>query len=219
MTENVPGKSMRETILNLSVSLFAKAGYDGVSMRDVAAVVGVTPAALYYHFSDKEQLYLDAVGHAFKEKAGILKAALEGAGTPWARLESFVALFAQLLAADKDFQRLMQWVLLDGDEQRQHKLANNVFQELFVAVHTLAGELDQGCDAHLLTVSIVGLIIFPFEAANARRFLPGYQSQHVNPTLLAQHVMGLLRHGLLAKAAPDPVTVSRRKLPHHAQQK
>lgn len=198
MAGNVPKKKMREEILELAIPLFAKAGYDGVSMRDVATAVGVTPAALYYHFSDKEQLYLDAVGHAFKEKAGILKAALHGAGAPWMRLESFVAGFAQLLAKEKDFQRLMQWVLLDSDEQRQHKLADSVFQELFIAVHKLAGELGQGYDAHMLTVSIFGLIVFSFEAGNARRFLPGYQSQHENPALLAQHVTGLLRHGLLA---------------------
>jgi AcrR family transcriptional regulator len=43
----------REEILGLSVPLFATRGFDGVSMRDIAAAVGVTPAALYYHFSDE----------------------------------------------------------------------------------------------------------------------------------------------------------------------
>jgi AcrR family transcriptional regulator len=198
MAENAPRKNMREAILERAIPLFARTGHDGVSMRDVATAVGVTPAALYHHFSDKEQLYLDALGQAFREKAGVLKAALDGAGPPWTRLESFVAAFAQLLAKEKDFQRLMQWALLDSDEQRLHKLADNVFREWFVAIHKLAGELGQGYDAHLLAVTIIGLIVFPFEAGNVHRFLPGYRSRHENPTLVAEHVMRLLRHGLLA---------------------
>ena len=71
-------RNTREEILELSVPLFATTGFDGVSMRDIAAAVGVTPAALYHHFSDKEQLYLNAVGHAFEEKVGPLKSLLDG---------------------------------------------------------------------------------------------------------------------------------------------
>ncbi len=196
MAEKAPRKNMREEILELSIPLFAKAGHDGVSMRDVAAAAGVTPAALYYHFSDKEQLYLDTVAHAFKKNADTLKAALDTAEPPWTRLESFVAATARLLVAKKDIQRMMQWVLLDGDEQRGHKLADKVFQDLFVDVHKLAGELGPGYDAHLLAISIFGLLVFPFEAGNFRRFQPGYRPQHEDPAVLARHVVGLLRNGL-----------------------
>lgn len=70
--------------------LFARHGYDGVSMRDVVAAVGLAQAALYYHFSDKDQLYLDAVTCEFQEKEAALKAMLAGNGTV-ERLERFVA--------------------------------------------------------------------------------------------------------------------------------
>ena len=83
MAKGTPKKKMHEEILRLSAPLFAKTGYDGVSMRDVAVAVGLTPAALYYHFSDKEQLYVDAVGYAFREVTGVLKAAIEAAPNPF----------------------------------------------------------------------------------------------------------------------------------------
>ena len=56
-------------------------------MRDVASAVGLTQAALYYHFSDKDQVYVDAVAHEFRERAAVLKDMLAGNGTPWVRLE------------------------------------------------------------------------------------------------------------------------------------
>jgi TetR/AcrR family transcriptional regulator len=186
----------RKEILGLSVPLFATVGFDGVSMRDIAAAVGVTPAALYHHFSDKEQLYLDAVGHAFEEKVGPLKSLLEGGEKPWDRLEAFVALFTRMLAREKDFRRLMQWVLLDSNEQRMQSLVDCVFRDLFTALRNLAGELAPSHDAHLLAVSTIGLVIYPFETQSVRRFLPGYQRQHEDPEAIARHIVGLLRNGL-----------------------
>ena len=186
----------REEILGLSVPLFAKVGFDGVSMRDIAAAVGVTPAALYHHFSDKAQLCLAAVGYAFEEKMGPLKSLLDEEGKPWARLEAFIVYFTRMLAREQDFRRLMQWVLLDSNEQRLQSLVDCVFRDLFSALHKLAGELAPVYDAHLLIVSMFGLVNYPFETQSVRRFLPGYQQQHEDPEAIARHVVGLLRNGL-----------------------
>lgn len=191
-------RNTREEILGLSVPLFATAGFDGVSMRDIAATVGMTPAALYHHFSDKEQLYLDVVGYAFKEKVVPLKSLLDGEGNPWDRLEAFVARFTRMLAKENDFRRLMQWVLLDSDEIRQKKLADCVFLDMFNALRNIAGELSPNQDTHMLVVSIIGLAIYPFETQSMLRFLPDHQRQHEDPKAIARHVVSLLRTGLNA---------------------
>jgi AcrR family transcriptional regulator len=197
MAEKAPKKKkMREEVLERSVPLFATAGFDGVSMRDIAAAMGVTPAALYHHFSDKEQLYLDAVGYAFEEKVGSLKTLLDGGGNPWERIEAFITRLANLLAAERDFLRLMQWVLLDSDERRQRSLVDCVFRDLFNALRDLAAELAPGHDAHRLAVSIIGLVFYPFETQSVRRFLPGYAHQQEDPEAIARHIVGLLRNGL-----------------------
>jgi AcrR family transcriptional regulator len=186
----------REEILGLSVPLFATVGFDGVSMRDIAAAVGVTPAALYHHFSDKEQLCLEAVGYAFMEKVGPLKSLLVSAGEPWSRLEAFVIQFTRMLAREKDFRRLMQWVLLDSNEPRLQSLVDCVFRDLFNALHKLASKLTPEHDAHLLVISIIGLVSYPFETQSVRRFLPGYTDQQEDPEVIARHVVGLLRNSL-----------------------
>ncbi|MDD2308190.1 MAG: TetR/AcrR family transcriptional regulator [Desulfuromonadaceae bacterium] len=196
MIQIITKRKTREEILELSVPLFARCGYDGVSMRDIAAAMGLTPAALYYHFTDKENLYLDVVMHACRERSAELKGILDGLGSPWTRLEEYVAGLARLNATDKDFLRLMQWVMLDSNETRQYKLAEHVFRDQFVAVHSLAAELDPRHDAHMLAVSIIGLVFFHFEAGTTRQFMPGHRTQQDNPAVLAQHVIGLLRNSL-----------------------
>lgn len=49
---------LRDTILEKAKSLFIQHGYHGLSMREIAEEVGVSKAALYYHFKDKEELFI-----------------------------------------------------------------------------------------------------------------------------------------------------------------
>jgi len=49
---------LRNTILDKAKCLFIQHGYHGLSMREIAEEVGVSKAALYYHFKDKEELFI-----------------------------------------------------------------------------------------------------------------------------------------------------------------
>jgi len=52
----VPGR--RGEILDAALEVFARAGYENGSMREIAAAVGVSEPALYRHFSSKEEMFL-----------------------------------------------------------------------------------------------------------------------------------------------------------------
>ena len=53
--------SSRERIVAHSLALFSTRGYNGVSMNEIAQATGITKAALYYHFEDKEALFLEVI--------------------------------------------------------------------------------------------------------------------------------------------------------------
>ena len=48
----------RERILDAALDLFIEQGFDGTSLRQIAEKLGVTKAALYYHFESKEDILL-----------------------------------------------------------------------------------------------------------------------------------------------------------------
>jgi TetR/AcrR family transcriptional regulator len=189
-------RKTKEDIQESSVSLFSQFGYDGVSMRDVAAATGITPAALYYHFPNKEHLYLEVVAHEFREKSTELAIALNDTSSSWVRLERFITNLAHLAATDETFLRLMLWVRVDSDEARQHKLAEYVFKDLFTAVRDLIAELDSRYDAYMLAMSVIGMVLFSFEAGPLRKLMPGHRPEYDTPDVLVRHVMDLLRTGL-----------------------
>ena len=50
--------STRERILNVALDLFTEKGFDGASLREIAEQLGVTKAAIYYHFASKDDILM-----------------------------------------------------------------------------------------------------------------------------------------------------------------
>ena len=48
----------RDRILDVALDLFIDQGYDGTSLRQIADRLGITKAALYYHFEAKEDILM-----------------------------------------------------------------------------------------------------------------------------------------------------------------
>ncbi len=51
-------KDTRERILDAALDLFIEQGFDGTSLREIAEQLGVTKAALYYHFESKDDILM-----------------------------------------------------------------------------------------------------------------------------------------------------------------
>ena len=57
----------REQIRALALELFAERGYDATSLREIAERLGITKAAVYYHFKTKEEILTSLVSDFFTE--------------------------------------------------------------------------------------------------------------------------------------------------------
>ena len=65
-------KNTREIIMQEALGLFAVKGYAAVSMRDIAAAVGIRASSIYHHFSGKQELF-----DALVQKANAVKDSLQ----------------------------------------------------------------------------------------------------------------------------------------------
>ena len=66
MSARLTATARREQILDVALEVFARSGFHGTSMNEVAEAAGVTKPVLYQHFDSKRDLYqalLDEVGH------------------------------------------------------------------------------------------------------------------------------------------------------------
>jgi AcrR family transcriptional regulator len=77
--------SLRNKISDAAQELYLRDGIDGVSMRKVAEVVGVTAPAIYRHFRNKEELLNEIVVEGLRILEAYLLPGLE-AESPYERL-------------------------------------------------------------------------------------------------------------------------------------
>jgi AcrR family transcriptional regulator len=67
-----PRTDTRQRILEVAAHLFATRGFAGTSIRDISDELGVTKAALYYHFTSKEVLLEHVVAQAFMSVTAVV---------------------------------------------------------------------------------------------------------------------------------------------------
>ena len=84
------GSNRRAEILAAARDVFFEGGYQKASMREIAAKAGLTQAALYYHFDNKEDLLVTLLEAFSEELLQAIMAELAGGGDAKARLEAIV---------------------------------------------------------------------------------------------------------------------------------
>lgn len=99
----MPGKLRRAQILEAATALFAETGYEGTSLRDVAERCGMTKAALYYHFTDKEALLRSVVEFRMTRMIDLISTALARVpeDQPLDRIRAFVRASASHIDNDR----------------------------------------------------------------------------------------------------------------------
>jgi len=185
----------KEEILAATIPLFAEKGYARVSMREIARTVGLKAASLYHHFPDKQTLYIEATVQAYNKHADLVIKAFTLKASPELRLRHVIEKMCKIVYDDDNFRRLLEREILDGDETRLQLLANHVFGDFFRNINELCQELTSNLDPHLLTVSIISLIIHHYQITPIRTFMPGFKPSHNDPEVLARHIFQLLKNG------------------------
>lgn len=110
-TEKSTGKKayhhgdLRQVLLNEAALLIREEGEQGLSMRQLAARVGVSRTAPYHHFQDKQQLLCAIAEEGFHRFVGVLS--LEGQALCEKNLRLFVRDYLQFALNNGEYYDLM----------------------------------------------------------------------------------------------------------------
>ena len=85
------GPKTLEAIRKAGLRLIYEHGYEGMSLRKLAAEVGIRQGSLYNHINTKQELLFDLVRHHMEQVLQELDGALVGIEDPVDRLRAFVA--------------------------------------------------------------------------------------------------------------------------------
>lgn len=89
----------RETALRAAMELFSRRGYEGVSLAELTAAMGINPPSLYAAFGSKEALFREAVALHRATVFAPVAAALEDGSTARTAIGGMLAAAARAFAA------------------------------------------------------------------------------------------------------------------------
>ncbi len=105
----------RSSALDAAQHLFAEKGFAGTSMREIAAVAGVSQPLIYYHFGSKEGLYSAVKERLMKEG---LRAIIPRDSDSHEAVPSALELIRttyQYVSGNEDLMRLVAWAHLERE--------------------------------------------------------------------------------------------------------
>ena len=145
VTARSPGRGRgRDRILAAATTLFGTKGFSDVSMADVARAAGVTKAALYYHFTDKSDLYTTVALARILSIHDAMDAAANEGGTLEERLVRLAIVGFERLESDVYAPHIHAHEHLDDAHHQQLHRAMAELQEPVIRCFAEAGPPDPG---------------------------------------------------------------------------
>ena len=163
----------RARILEVALELVTERGYAGMSIRDLADRLGLTTAAMYYHFASKEAL-LDALVAPLQDGLAALAAAA-GSG----RLSDAEVLTGLVEVLSGPGARALPVLMSDPSASRQLKTRLEPLRAFEAIVAGLAGSKDPDAvlRARCAVSAVQGAVVTCAHSSRHRGFVwPGFDA-------------------------------------------
>ena len=105
--------STKEKIIKSSTKLFCVYGYKGTSVRKIAADVGIKQSALYNHFKNKEEIFLEVSKNIFSTPFSLKDDEIKNSALKGKAFLSKYTVQYKLLTFDKNNENMFRLLMIE----------------------------------------------------------------------------------------------------------
>jgi len=202
------GEAVREALLDTARRLFLAHGFAAVSIRQIAAAAGSSPATIHYHFGDKLGLYRAMLETAMAPIVAALERLSDPARTEQLDVADVIRLYTRMLATNPVVPALIvQEVLAEGGRFREQFIEHFAgrLAPLFIAIirrEQARGTLRSDLEPRLAALSAISMTVFPFLALPVTSRVLGLSPDEETIERLATHTTQVLFEGIRARETP-----------------
>lgn len=185
------GDRTRQRVLGQAARLFARHGYNGVSMERLAKALKLTKGAVYAHFSGKYEIYLESMV-AYLDKCILGRPVLDPGGDPEANLEQYLGWLLTSFERDRTYRMLMLRLFIEADEKTTRLVAERAMESPVSQLSELIRRYRPDIDAleFVYTFSAIAMLNPDLKKTMAV-FNRGPAESSSRSTL--EHLMGIIR--------------------------
>jgi AcrR family transcriptional regulator len=173
MTANVPDKNektspgTRKTIVEASLKLFARRGYHGTSVAQIAEATGMTKGALYWYFKGKEDLFLNVLDCIREEWQKSIMSRVESCQGVIEKLEQLFDATSEMVTSAENPCSMHLFLVSAGAQPEMREFEGAIKAAYAGYVETLAstiragqedGEIRKDIDAQSAAVGLIGCL-------------------------------------------------------------
>jgi TetR/AcrR family transcriptional repressor of nem operon len=165
--KQLQSEQTRQHIIDTASRLFARKGYYGMSISDLAKATGLTKGALYHHFDSKEAIFF-AVIKMVRETwdRTVARVVLLEARDALTRLTILIDSHARLTRVNPTLCLLVHSLMMEMDGVNPEFLTalQEIYTELTLFVEQIVqkgqstGQMRSDLDARLVALNIVGML-------------------------------------------------------------
>lgn len=153
----------KDAILQVAEEMFAENGFEGTSIRDLAARADVNLAMISYYFGSKEKLFEALVMNRTTHMREILKQINQADQDPWEKVYSVIDIYVERILSNTTFHKIMfREISLDIRAEMSNSicemLSENAGQFANILKEGIAKKVFKDVDVLLTIATVMGTI-------------------------------------------------------------
>jgi len=157
----------KDELLKAALKVFSEKGYASTRLEDIAREANVTRGAIYWHYTNKKNLYVAMIEKAYEKISIIIKNELYSDKSPIEKLESLLYTILIQIVSDEEFRKVEEISMFKAESEELKDIRDEEYEFTVYLKNSVMGIINEGIeqgeikkdiDAEVGAISFLGFL-------------------------------------------------------------